>query len=59
MPLYAEMSLMGSLGSISAGEVIKPFLSLFKTSSSISSGAQVASLFTPSFVIIISLGCAF
>ena len=38
----ASLSLMGSQGSISAGEVINPFLSPFNTSSSISSGARVS-----------------
>ena len=38
---------MGSQGSISVGEVIKPFPFPFRTSSSTSSGAQGSPTFTP------------
>ena len=63
MPLYvgfatsASLNLIGFRGSTSAGEVMKPFLSPFKTSSSISSGVQGSSTFSPkisSWVIMIS-----
>ena len=54
-----SLSLIGSLGSMSAGEVMKPHPSPFKTSS-ISSGAQGSVTFIPkmsSFVTIISSSC--
>ena len=58
----ASLNLMGSRGSMSAGEVMKPFPSPLTISSSTSPGAQGSSTLTPkisSCVIIISSVLAF